>query len=168
MSWIQSQGHGILGIECAESAVKDYFDQPADAYECARGSTSYKSYQSGPCQILVGDFFTLDPDFTKDCMGCYDRASLVAMPREMRIEYSQKMTELMPSTSRTLLLTFDYDTPEEIGPPFSVSTEEIHQLYRESFEIKELHRTETIPKNPKFQNAGIPLVKEIATLLIRK
>lgn len=168
MSWIRAQGHAILGIECAESAVKSYFELHYHDYKLIPHFNAYTTYEADLCTILVGDFFHLDTKFTEDCLGCYDRASLVAMPAKMRIDYSQKMAQLMPPGSRTLLLTFEYETPDVIGPPFSVKALEIQDLYGANFQIKELQRIKTIPKNPKFLDAGIPSVSEVVTLLIRK
>ena len=58
-----------------------------------------------------------------------------------------------------LLITLNYDSPTEIGPPFSVAEHEIRDNYSQYFKINLLEKikTENIP--PKF--AGIEVVQSI-------
>ncbi len=66
--------------------------------------------------VYTGDYFTA-PIQPVDII--YDRASLVALPAEMRVQYVERLKQLW-SGGKILLVTLDYDQDEMAGPPFSV------------------------------------------------
>jgi len=68
----------------------------------------------------------------------YDRAALIALPPLMRERYVQKLSELLPTGSKILLITLIYDPEQMNGPPFSVSNSEVESLYSTHFEIKKI------------------------------
>ena len=51
----------------------------------------------------------------------YDRASLIALPPEMRERYARHLAGILPPATQILLITLDYPQPEMPGPPFAVS-----------------------------------------------
>ena len=59
----------------------------------------------------------------------FDRASLVAIPEELRPDYVQGLTDLMSPGSRLLLICVDYDPSKMSGPPYSVSQNEVENLF---------------------------------------
>ena len=67
----------------------------------------------------------------------YDRAALIAMPAELRPQYSQQVIDLSQNAPQ-LLLTLNYDQNERAGPPFSISHEQIQQYYSAHYQIQEL------------------------------
>ncbi len=54
------------------------------------------------------------------------------------------------------------------GPPFSVEPHEIDALYGRSFRVRELERVDLIASSPKFAEAGISAVYEVAYALEKK
>lgn len=56
----------------------------------------------------------------KDIHGVYDRASLFALPAELRQRYATLMNTCLPAHTQMLLLTFLYDETTMQGPPFCV------------------------------------------------
>ena len=88
----------------------------------------------------------------------YDRASLVALPPELRARYAEKMRALSVGspTLTYLLVTFEYDQSIAAGPPFSVPESEVRSLYGAHFKIELLDRHEEgeLRGQSKFQNAG--------------
>jgi thiopurine S-methyltransferase len=167
MRWLEEQGHSVLGIEVSENAVRKYFScEPTESRHTSQGKV-LKSFAAQHTEIFVGDYFCLTLESTRDCQACYDRASLVAFPPEMRRKYALQLGKLLVRGCRTLLITFEFQAPSEMGPPFSVPGAEIRDLFSNDFHIQEIQQKEIIPKNPKFRDAGIPLVKEVATLMVR-
>ena len=59
----------------------------------------------------------------------FDRASLVAIPEELRPDYVHGLTDLMSPGTRLLLICVDYDPSKMSGPPYSVSQNEVENLF---------------------------------------
>jgi thiopurine S-methyltransferase len=168
MRWLEDRGHSVLGVELVESAVLRYFSGSQTQCRSFDAGQGLKSYRADQTEIFAGDFFDINPDWVQDCLACYDRASLVALPFEMRKDYAAHLTRLLPAGCKMLLMNFEYDDSKVTGPPFSVPRAEISDLYSQDFEITEILRGEVVPKNPKFASAGLKLIEEAAFLLIRK
>ena len=83
----------------------------------------------------MGDFFDMSPDDIGKIDAVYDRASMVALPPEMRNEYTRHLKEITNHAPQ-LLIVFDYDQELVPGPPFSISEEEITAHYSDVYSIK--------------------------------
>ena len=59
----------------------------------------------------------------------FDRASLVAIPEALRPDYVHGLIDLMGPGSRLLLVCVDYDPSKMSGPPYSVSQNEVKNLF---------------------------------------
>ncbi len=59
----------------------------------------------------------------------YDRASLIALPPDMRPAYAAHLTRLVDRGVRSLLVTLEYPQDQMCGPPFSVSAAEVATLF---------------------------------------
>jgi len=134
MAWFLEQGIKVIGIELAESAVVEFF-QDLNVTPDIEVSRSHKCYKAVHIEILVGDFFTVkkipDIDFV------YDRAAIVALPPDMRERYSRYLTQLTKNAPQ-LVITFVYDQQLMDGPPFSVDGVELERLYGSTYTITEL------------------------------
>jgi thiopurine S-methyltransferase len=53
-----------------------------------------------------------------------------------------------------LLVVYDYDQTQMEGPPFSVSTPEIHELYEDRFKIELLHSERPSNEGPRLGAVG--------------
>ena len=173
MLWLAQNGYEVLGIECSEIAVKDFFENHQLDYQVVEGKvfTRYISDASAEgrsrIEILLGDFFDLVPSDLEGVTDIYDRASMIALPEEMRLEYSRKMTELQASGIRALLITLTYPQGEMDGPPFSITEEEINEYYGESFKIDKLLAKNILAEEPGFQKRGVTELLETAYKLTR-
>lgn len=159
MLWLRAQGHPILGIEISPLAVEAFFSENRLEPSCGT-SGPFVSFETDGLELLCGDFFDLEPDRLKDVQGVYDRASLVALPPEMRERYAEKMKALLPAGARVLLVTMDYPQQEMDGPPFSVSEEEVRALYGDRFSISPLYRNDILEENPRFREKGLSRLTE--------
>ena len=171
MLWLSQNGYNVFGVECSERAVKHFFEDNALNYRHAE-KDAHALYQSdgleSPIEIFQGDFFELQPDDIADITDIYDRASLIALPTEMREQYAQKMAELQKSGMRTLLVTLTYDQSELNGPPFSVSEEDVLALYSENFSVQKLCFKDIIEEEPKMQQRGLTSLVESVYKMVRK
>jgi thiopurine S-methyltransferase len=93
-------------------------------------------------RLLCGDFFHLSAEDCQDVQGVFDRAALVALPPEMRVQYVAHLRKILPKGTSYLMITMQYDQSRVQGPPFSVSEAEVRQLFAgvESIEkVEEVH-----------------------------
>lgn len=165
MIWLKEQGHDVLGVELSPLAVEAFFKENGLAVERS-SNDSFSICESEKITILCGDFFDLTADLSRGIDVVYDRASLVALPKEMRERYAAHLIELLPSGGRVLLVTFDYPQDEMNGPPFSVTADEVNALYAVHFEIEALEAVDMIEGSP-LQARGLSRLTE-QTFLLRK
>ncbi len=117
--------------------------EPQDAFE---------RWASDGIAVLNGDVFTLKESDLDGVMGVYDRAALIALPPEMRRRYAGLLGDMLPRDTRMLLITIDYPQDRRSGPPFSVSDEEVRDLFGGNFEIEQVVSDDVLEENPRFQN----------------
>jgi len=155
MIWLASQGYEVVGVELVESAVQAFFtenDISPTVTEHA-DNPDFKCYQSQllgqTIELWVADIFALTHQDIGHVDAVYDRASLIALPTEMRLKYSEKVWQLSSNISShasgnisgnvpQILLTLNYDQSERNGPPFSISSEQVQQYYSSHYQITEL------------------------------
>jgi len=165
--WLSENGYETVGVECSELAVEQFFSE--QQMEFSKSSIGkHISYKTGNIEILLGDFFALEAEHIGKVTDIYDRASLIALPLDMRREYVKKMTQLQGPGTRTLLITLAYPESEMDGPPFSVSEEELSELYGDNYEIVKLASKNIIEDEPRFKDRGLTSLTETAYKLTRK
>lgn len=148
MLWLAEQGHSVVGNELSELAVDAFWEELGVSPEReALGAFERSSAES--VKLLQGDFFALSSDAIDQAGLVFDRASLIALPPEMRKRYVQHMHEILPAGSRILLLTLEKDDNVEGGPPFNVSVDEVKELYAaDSVELLASERNTERPDLP--------------------
>ncbi|MEW6057338.1 MAG: thiopurine S-methyltransferase [Bdellovibrionota bacterium] len=157
--YLSSQGHEVTGIELSAIACNAFFDENEIPFKQIT-TGDFIVYQSEKISIWCGDFFKTPKEVFSGISGIYDRAALVALPKEMRIDYVKyilsQTTEL--SNLGILLFTFEYQDPEIKGPPFSVDRIEVEELLGSKFKIKEIF-SETngdfVKNHPRLQSRTV-------------
>lgn len=171
MLWLSQNGYKVFAVECSDRAVKGFFEENALNYKYAE-KDKHALYQSSDLasiiEIFQGDFFEMQQMDLDDITDIFDRASLVALPVEMRQQYANKMAELQKPGVRTLLVTLTFDPAEMNGPPFSVTEEEVHALYSENFSIQKLLFKDVIEDETGLKNRGLTALVETVYKLVRK
>lgn len=170
MLWLSQNGYKVFGVECSERAVKDFFEENALNYKHAekdQHALYMTTDQASVVEIFQGDFFALQDKDLADVTDIFDRASLVALPDEMRRQYAEKMADLQRPGVRTLLVTLAYDQSEMVGPPFSVSEENVNELFSENFSIEKLCFKDIIDDEPRMKNRGLTSLVETVYKLTR-
>jgi len=156
MSFLQLKGKKVIGVELSDIAASTFFqEQFPDSRLSNRlvEQSNFKEFSAQSIRILVGDYFNLTPELLDGAKQVYDRASLIALPLEMRKSYVEKLHSLLPKAS-ILLITLDYDQQKMSGPPFSVDYDEVIDLF--SFaKVKQLHRKNIIDNEPRFKSKGL-------------
>ena len=143
MIWLAHQGFDVVGIELVESAVQEFFTEQDIAYTITEHDkhANIKYYQGQLLEqtitLWVADIFALSSDDIGHVDAVYDRAALIAMPAELRTQYSQQVINLSQNAHQ-LLLTLNYDQNERAGPPFSISQEQVQQYYGNDYQMNKL------------------------------
>lgn len=164
MLWLRKQGQQVLGVELSAIAVHAFFDESGYTAQYS-SSEKFERFAADGIRILCGDFFDLSRDDLAHVSAVYDRASLIALPPEMRERYARHLTSILPPATKILLVTVDYPQAEMSGPPFAVSAGEVEALYREHAEVRLLTQQDVLAQNPRFQERGLSRLQENIFLL---
>lgn len=167
MVWLRQQGCAVLGVELSPIAVQDFFKENGLSPTQA-SSGKFERCEANGIRILCGDFFDLGKEDMAQVSAVYDRASLVALPPEMRERYARHLVEILPPATQVLLVTFDYPQAEMDGPPFAVSISEVEALYSQYAEVRLLAQEDVLAQNPRFQQRGLSRLQENIFLLTLK
>ncbi len=136
MIWLASLGLNVHGVEVYEQPVKEFFSENNFVAPTVKTNEPFIDYSFHHIRISAGNFFKLDTSKKYDLI--YDRASLVALPSQMRRDYAEVIKKCLKSGGRYFLVTYEYDQTQMDGPPFSVTDEEVHSLYKDSFNIQRI------------------------------
>lgn len=137
--WLAGQGYRVLGVELSPVAVQAFFTENTLTPEVEQG-TRFTRYRCGEIEILCGDFFALRAADLADVGGVYDRASLIALPPDMRERYASHLGHVLTDTVPVLLITLDYRQEERQGPPFAVGEDEVRHLYAQRWRVDTVAR----------------------------
>jgi thiopurine S-methyltransferase len=147
-------------------AVEQFFSELQLNY-IKQDTSKHTRYKSENLEILLGDYFALQAGDIGDITDIFDRASLIALPVAMRRKYVEKITQLQQPGTRTLLITLTYPESQMDGPPFSVSEEEVRELYSDNFRIDKLAAKNILEDEPRFRERGLTALTETAYKLTR-
>ena len=146
MVWLACAGYDVVGIELVESAVQAFFAEQnitptiTELTSTADKSTlkRYQGQLAGQTITLwAADIFALSTIDIGDIDAVYDRAALIALPANMRADYSRHIVKLSNNAPQ-LLITLNYDQSKKDGPPFSITQQQLHQYYSADYKIVEL------------------------------
>jgi thiopurine S-methyltransferase len=156
-----------LGVELSPIAANEFFDE-SNLNPTISVQPPFELWEDDNIAILVGDFFDLTPKQLQDCGAVYDRASLIALPPDMRERYAQHFAQLIQSHIETLLITLEYEQNQMTGPPFAVSEAEVQQLYAEHFHLELLHTVDALDDSPNLRKRGLTRLDEKVYRLTRR
>jgi len=163
MLWLREQ-YAVLGVELSPLAVEAFFTENGlEPEHSLQGRFSV--YRTDRLTLLCGDFFDLQPEQLGQVRAVYDRASLIALPKDLRQRYVHQLTQLLPSAAPLLLVTLDYDQTQMDGPPFSVEEQEVRDLFAPHWSIQRLHREDILAKESRFHERGLARLDEKVYLL---
>lgn len=154
MNWLTEQGHYVIGVEASPKALREFMDQYSHDFS-KDSSHGFTIYRLESIELWEGNFLKLPKEKIPALDVVYDKASIVALPPEMRESYAQKILSLCGKETQILLQTFDYEQDEMTGPPFSVDEKEIRTYFGHHFELELLHEQSKFDELSKFQQRGL-------------
>ncbi len=164
MRWLRQRGCTVTGVELSDIAVRDFFSEQGIAAS-RRQHGAFEILEGGGIKLLCGDIFALDTTHTANVSAIYDRAALVALPREIRVRYVDHLQSLLAPEVPMLLLTFEYPAHEIDGPPFSVDEAQVRELYAGRREVRRLETLDRLEDEPRLAERGLTKLEEHAFLL---
>ncbi|MGH1427637.1 MAG: thiopurine S-methyltransferase [Arenicella sp.] len=136
IQWLLHQEIQVVAVELSELAIEELFHE-LDVTPTVSELGLLKHYQAKNIDVFVGDFFELTQETVGSVDAVFDRAALVALPLEMRDDYTKHLRQITKNAPQ-LLITFVYDQALMEGPPFSITSDEVKRHYSADFQIKNL------------------------------
>lgn len=160
MHWLRDQGHAVIGVELARIAVQEFFEELSLTPRITR-SGSFERWEAEGYTLWCGDLFELTAAHLEDVAAVFDRASLIALPSQTRLPYVRHMTDVVPPSAETLLVSVTYPPRDMEGPPFSVDEQEIRALYSRHRVVK-LADVDVLSRaeNARFRERGMTAMSE--------
>ncbi|MEM6451594.1 MAG: thiopurine S-methyltransferase [Cyanobacteria bacterium P01_D01_bin.105] len=146
IAWLLSRGYCVAGAELSKIAVDQLFAAlGCDFTLVQRGKITH--YIAENIDIFAGDIFQLSGNVLGSVDAIYDRAALVALPREMRDRYTAHLVEITNAAPQ-LLICYEYDQTLMAGPPHAISHKEVAEHYQNSYRLK-LVESKEVPNGLK-------------------
>ena len=142
IAWLLAQGYRVAGAELSTIAIEDLFNN-LNLTPTIIKLDEITHYSATNIDVFVGDIFKVTPNMLGNVDVVYDRAALVALPDEIRKQYSAHLMALTNNAPQ-LLICFEYDQTLHTGPPFSISADEVKQHYQTSYDLTLLGSTAVI------------------------
>jgi thiopurine S-methyltransferase len=158
LEWLVIHGFQVVGVELSELAAQAFFSERGLAPK-RREQRAFVVYEHGNLAIWVGDFFATSSVDLGIFDAVYDDAALIALPAELRRSYASQLQTLIAPKAKLLLITLQFDAPG--GPPFSVSPEEVGELYAAATEIRRLASQDARADTPGPIERGASFVHEV-------
>ncbi len=160
--YLAEQGHNVIGCELVELGIKAFFEENQLSPQVTK-IDELNCWQDQPFTIYQGDYFKI-PAASINAEYLYDRAALIALPKDIRAQYASNLTRIAPHLKTGLLITLEYDQSQYAGPPFSVPKNEVFELFSSEFDIQILARHVTTDKPPVMRENDVELVEVVYKL----
>lgn len=166
MRHLAEAGARVVGCELVEQAVRAFYDE-AGVSPAITSTPPFEVFEApigaGSVRVLVGDALLLTKAVAGEITRVFDRAALIALPKELRARYVPTVLGLLSSGARILLVTLEHDAGS--GPPHSVPRDEVDALYGERCDVTLLERVDVTARSPNVTGKGATSVHEAAYLV---
>jgi thiopurine S-methyltransferase len=135
-AWLLASGYRVVGAELSELAINELFNDLGVEPAISRVETLTR-YCAKDIDLFVGDIFDVSAEVLGPVDAVYDRAALVALPANMRNQYTSHLMKITNAAPQ-LLICYEYNQQLMDGPPFSVSEAEVKHHYASAYQLKRL------------------------------
>tara|TARA_Y100000588_G_scaffold293432_1_gene313074 strand:- start:67 stop:723 length:657 start_codon:yes stop_codon:yes gene_type:complete len=167
MLWLAESGYRVTGIELSTKACESFFLENGLSYE-QQESDDFVIWRSKRITIICGDFFNLQSSHLKSIDAVYDRASLIALPKNVRKKYSNHLGHLLKPKTQVLLITSSYEQNQMEGPPFSVDCDEVKKLFENQFITSSIYIKSALQIPEHLKDKGLSHLTEHVYVLEKK
>ena len=164
LAWLAAEGYDVVGVDLSEIAARSFVsEQGIDAV--STDEPPFKVWRGENVTLFIGDFFDLTPEKSGLFDLVYDRAALIALPRDVRPLYARRLRSLLTTEGSILLISLEYDSAKMEGPPYTVPESEMRQIFS-GWSIDKLHEVDCIEDEPRFKERGLTWMKEIVYRIV--
>jgi len=123
----------VSGAELSEIACRDFFEEKELTYQQEQRNV-FNLFSCQNIQLWQGDFFQLLPTELDKIDWIYDRAAIIALPENMQQQYVKHLSTFISDQTSLFLISLEFPQEELEGPPFSISSLNITELFSD-FEV---------------------------------
>lgn len=160
MVYLSEQGHKVYGVELSRLAVETFFSE-----QVLKPIKENERYFTDKFSIYCKDILRIPPDTFKKIYYIYDRASIVALPPELREKYVEWIKQVGTYT-KIFLIAFDFNN-DEVGPPFSVPEAKIREYFEDTFNVQKRKEVEVTGDDVQIHGGAVTSFK-IQTYFLTK
>jgi len=135
MLFLVEQGYKVIGVELSAIACEEFFSENNIDYTIEK-LENFTLYNSENISLYCGDMFNMHTEMLKDVGYVYDRASLIALPHEMRLRYVDFMESNLIG-AKVFLVVLDFDNTE-VGPPHSITEGMVESYFSNHYKISSI------------------------------
>lgn len=143
MTWLLTKGHEVIGVEFSSLACEAFLSENKIPFT-KHSQNNFEVYRGDRITLYNGDFFKLDAKLLGTIGAIYDRAALIALPPEIRAQYTEHMIHLVKECASNPLhfiqIVLERSPHDSNGPPFSVRPVDLDRYYSRDFTLKLLSR----------------------------
>eukprot|EP01043_Picozoa_sp_COSAG02_P037574 COSAG02_NODE_2831_length_7935_cov_5.630296_2_plen_244_part_00 len=130
-----SRGATVVGVEGASRAVREFFEENSGKIPEQRVVGEFEAHCAddlASVQLLLGDFFDLEPSTAGSFDAVWDRASLVAIDPTLRERYVETIKRCLLPGAKYLLSVVEHPpfADGRLGPPIFDSGERSATIVR--------------------------------------
>lgn len=162
LMWYRDHAEHVTGIELSTSAIEQFFEDNNLPY----AKSPNGRYEAEGITLINRDIFDLSRNDIGRVDFVYDRAALVALPKDLRQRYRQKINSLMYSGAKCLLITLEFQPYLGDTPPFSITPAEVQSYYGDDYivdHVKDL----SLPNHRMVEKFGLDFLKEHGFVLTK-
>jgi len=179
MEILANRGYDVVGVDGCPDALTTFMKERGEG--CAIITNEQQQQQqlstvklpsSSSMGYFVGDFIGVTPhDLGGTFDFVFDRGSLVALIPEDRKAYVNTLANLVTAATGTILLVCVEHGPfsnGKLGPPYSITNDDVTTLFGDTFSIELLEREDRITIEPVWKERGCEEFYETTYRLKRK
>ncbi len=164
--WLRDRGHSVSGVELSTVALES-FCMENGILAARRTIGDFDVYESANLTLYQGNFFSLSAALLGPVTAVYDRAALISWEPPLRAAYVEHLADLTSPGTETLLVAMEYPQSQMMGPPFSVTADDVARLYSRLHSIQELSREDILVREPRLRSRGLTQLHEVCYRLTR-
>jgi len=127
MFWL-AEHMAVVGSELSDIACHDFFSEQHITYHKTR-EKGFNCFSYNNICLWQGDFFKLSSSTFTPFDWIYDRAAIIALPKDLQKKYVQHLLSFMSEGTKMLLISIEFPEHELSGPPFPVTERDISELF---------------------------------------
>ena len=138
LMFLKSQGFRVIGCECAEKAITDFFKENSLEFSKTEINDEVSRFDSidGQVSLIQGDYFKMTPEMLEGKVDCvWDRGSFVAIDVAKRPEYAKVMMSLINDKFAYLIASLEREVEPDNPMPHSASFDDIEKLFGKKMNV---------------------------------